>query len=79
MVPNVEERLRFCGDTWSDGDRHHNKGAEWLKNFKGDYSKDGLKQENVRITIEQVKDGCRKFPNWKQLALVESKSFGLRE
>ena len=38
---------------------------EWLKNLKEEYSNDGLEQENVRITIEQVKNGCRKFPSWK--------------
>ena len=65
VVPNAEESLRFWGGIWSDGDRHHNKEAEWLKNLKEEYSNDDLEQENVRITIEQVKNGCRKFPNWK--------------
>ena len=27
VVPNVEESLRFWGDIWSDGDKHHNKEA----------------------------------------------------
>ena len=42
VVPNAEESLRFSGDIWSDGDRHHNKEAEWLKKLKEEYSNDGL-------------------------------------
>ena len=34
IVPNLEESLRFWGDIWSDGDRHHNKEVELLKNLK---------------------------------------------
>ena len=36
-----------------------------MKNLKEEYNNDGLEHENARITIEQVKKGCRKSPNWK--------------
>ena len=62
-TPDPEEATTFWKTIWSEPSSH-NKGAEWLKEVKEKMS-DLRKQENIKISIEDVKLVIRKMSNWK--------------
>ena len=62
--PNAEESKRFWGNIWSIK-KEHNQEAEWLKDLKTGLENENQYQERVIISVEKVRDQCRKMPNWK--------------
>ena len=62
IPPNPEEAIQFWNGIWGNNVRH-NEEAEWIKNQKGKSS--AARQENVTITLADVKDKVKKVPSWK--------------
>ena len=62
--PNAEESKRFWGNIWSI-EKEHNQEVEWLKDLKTGLENENQYQERVIISVEKVRDQCRKMPNWK--------------
>jgi hypothetical protein len=63
LAPDAREARRFWGGIWSEPGRHV-KEAEWLRRVKRWLA--GVdKQEDVRVTTEDVAAGVRRMSNWK--------------
>ena len=62
-VPEPTEATNFWKGIWSVPSEH-NKNADWLKRVK-EKMQDLVKQEDIEITVEDVKNGIRRMSNWK--------------
>ena len=58
-VPDSEESGRFWGDIWSVGKEHDGE-AGWLKDLKNESNGEHI-HEMVRVSVENVKNHCRRF------------------
>ena len=47
---------------WDNGKEHERK-VEWLRELRAE--KDKMKQNEVNITTEMIKEQVKKIPNWK--------------
>ena len=62
IIPDAEEAKKFWTDIWGTP-VDHNGSAEWLENVKIDLSNNH--QDEMNITMEQLKNQLRKVSNWK--------------
>ena len=60
--PNAEESNQFWSDTW-DNEKELERNAEWLTELRAE--KDNMKQNDINITTEMIKEQVKKIPNWK--------------
>ena len=65
-APNAEECTKFWAEIWGVR-KQHNRRAEWLKDLKRERERvnDEHPQERVSISVEKIREQCRKIPNWK--------------
>ena len=62
-VPNADESRTFWSEIW-DNPVEHNDDAEWLREIETE-SKGVNKQDDVKITAQDVRKQTGKIPNWK--------------
>ena len=62
-VPNADESRKFWSEIW-DNPVEHNDDAEWLREIETE-SKGLNKQDDVKITAQDVRKQTGKIPNWK--------------
>ena len=62
-VPNADESRTFWSEIW-DNPVEHNHDAEWLREIETE-SKGVNKQDDVKITAQDVRKQTGKIPNWK--------------
>ena len=62
-VPNEEESRKFWSEIW-DNPVEHNDDAEWLREIETE-SIGVNKQDDVKITAQDVRKQAGKIPNWK--------------
>ena len=62
-VPNADESRKFWSEIW-DNPVEHNDDAEWLRESETE-SKGVNKQDDVKITAQDVRKQTGKIPNWK--------------
>ncbi|XP_063586870.1 uncharacterized protein LOC134764222 [Penaeus indicus] len=63
IVPKAGESRKFWREIW-DNPVEHNDNAEWLRGIENELSRFN-KQDNVKITVQDVKKQTGKIPNWK--------------
>ena len=63
LAPDAREATRFWGSIWSEPGKHGRETA-WLKRVKRWLAR-VEKQEDVRVTTEDVVAGVRRMSNWK--------------
>ena len=63
IKPDAEESLKFWGNIWGK-EIKHNEEAEWLKEVENTY-RHTIKQEEIKITIINLKKQISKIPKWK--------------
>ena len=57
-----EESKQFWSNIW-DNQKEHERNAEWLRELKAE--KDNMKQNDINITAEMIKEQVKKIPYWK--------------
>ena len=62
IPPNSDDATRFWTNIWGNK-KNHNKEAEWIRHQKENMTE--LKQNNINITLEDVKERIKTMPNWK--------------
>ena len=65
MGGNAEESKRigvFWSNVW-DNEKEHERNAEWLRELRAE--KDNMKQNDINITTEIIKEQVKNIPNWK--------------
>ena len=55
--PNAEESKHFRSNIW-DNEKEHERNAEWFR-----AEKDDMKQKDINITTELIKEQVKKIPN----------------
>ena len=60
--PNAEESKQFWNNIW-DNEKQHERNAAWLRELKAE--KDNMKQNDINITAEMIKEQVKKIPYWK--------------
>ena len=60
--PNAEESKQFWSNIW-DNEKEHERNAEWLMELRAE--KGNMKQNDINITTEMIKEQVEKIPNWK--------------
>ena len=60
--PNAEESKQFGSNIW-DNEKEHERNAEWLRELRSE--KDNMKQNDINIKTEMIKEQVKKIPNWK--------------
>ena len=60
--PNAEESKQFWSNIW-DNEKEHGRNAEWLRELRAE--KDNMKQNDMNITTEMLKEQVKKISNWK--------------
>ena len=63
IVPHVNEGRKFWSEIW-DNPVEHNENAEWLREIETELSRVN-KQDDVKITVQDVRKQTGKIPNWK--------------
>ena len=59
---NAEESKQFWSNIW-DNEKEHERNAKWLRELRAE--KDNMKQRDINITTEMIKDQVKKILNWK--------------
>ena len=59
---NAEESKQFWSNMW-DNEQEHERNAKWLRELRAE--KDNMKQRDINITTEMIKDQVKKILNWK--------------
>ena len=59
---NAEESKQFWSNMW-DNEKEHERNAKWLRELRAE--KDNMKQKDINITTEMIKDQVKKILNWK--------------
>ena len=59
---NAVESKQFSSNIW-DNEKEHERNAEWLRELRAE--KDNMKQNDINITTEMIKEQVKKIPNWK--------------
>ena len=62
MKNQMLTRVNNFGVTW-DNEKEHERNAEWLRELRAE--NDNLKQNDINITTEMIKEKVIKIPNWK--------------
>ena len=75
VIPDAEESIKFWKGIWSV-EKFHNRDAEWLKDLKSRSL--CATQQDVLISEANVRQKCKRMPNWKTPGLMECKVFGQR-
>ena len=57
---NAEESKQFWSNIW-DNEKEHERNAEWLRELRAE--KDNMKQNDINITTEMIKEQVKKIPN----------------
>ena len=60
--PNAEESKQFWSIMW-DNEKERERNAEWLRELRAE--KDNMKQNDIDIATEMIKEQVKKIPNWK--------------
>ena len=53
---------RVNNNMW-DNEKEHERNAKWLRELRAE--KDNMKQRDINITTEMIKDQVKKILNWK--------------
>ena len=61
--PDPVEATTFWRKIWSE-EANHNEQASWLEEVEQEFSTTDM-QEDINITLEDVRNGIRKMANWK--------------
>ncbi|MEM7264391.1 MAG: reverse transcriptase domain-containing protein [Pseudomonadota bacterium] len=61
--PNPEDATKFWSDIWST-ETNHDSQAVWIEEVEHELAR-VQKQQNIRITREDINNATRKFANWK--------------
>ena len=56
--PHAEKSKQFQSNIWE-----MRRNAEWLRELRAE--KDNMKQIDINITTEMIKEQVKKIPNWK--------------
>ena len=59
---NAEESKQFWSNIWVN-EKEHERNAKWLRELRAE--KDNMKQRDINITTEMIKDQVKKILNWK--------------
>ena len=63
VIPNGDESRKFWRGIWDNSMKHNDK-AEWRREVEIELG--GVnKQDNMKITVDGVREQLRKTPNWK--------------
>ena len=62
IPPNPQEATKFWSDIWGKT-TYHNQDAEWIDRVEGEL--DGNKQDDIHVSVEDLKGQLRSMPNWK--------------
>ena len=73
--PNAEESKQSWRNIW-DNEQEHKRNAEWLRELKAE--KDNMKQNDINITTEMIKEQVKKIPNWKSPGPDGDQSYWLK-
>ena len=60
--PNAKESKQFWSNIW-DNDKEHERNTEWLRELRA--KKGNMKQNDINITTEMIKEQVKKISNWK--------------
>ena len=60
--PNAEESKQFWINI-CDNKKECERNAEWLRKLRAE--KDNIKQNDINVTTEIIKEQAKKIPNWK--------------
>ena len=60
--PNAEKSKQFWSNIW-DNEKEHERNAEWLRELRAEIDK--MKQNDINVTTEMIKEQVKKIPNWK--------------
>ena len=63
VLPDHTEATSFWSKIWSD-EVVHNEGASWLEDVEVELSTTEV-QEDISITVEDIRNGVSKIANWK--------------
>lgn len=63
-TPDAAESRDFWKSIWSVAEEHE-KGAGWLEDIRSKMEEEVVAQDNVVISVEDVKAGIRRMTNWK--------------
>ena len=74
--PDVEKSRRFWSSIWVTG-KSHTKDIEWLGELRSE--KNGIKHDNIQITIEIVAQQTREISNWKCPGAAGVQCYWLKE
>ena len=74
--PDPIEATTFWRKIWSE-EVSHNERASWLEEVEQEFSTIEV-QEDINITIEDIRTGVSKMANWKAAALILSRVIGSR-
>ena len=73
--PNAEKSKQFWSNIW-DNEKEHERNAEWLRKLRAE--KDNMKQNDINITTEMIKEQVKKIPNWKSPGPDGDQSYWLK-
>ena len=59
---NAEESKQFWSKIW-DNEKEDERNAEWLRELRAE--KDNMKQNDININTEMIKEQVKKNSNWK--------------
>ena len=60
--PNAEDSKQFWSNIW-DNEKEHERNAQWLRELRAE--KDNMKQNDINMTTEMIKEQVRKILTWK--------------
>ena len=75
MIPDAEESIKFWKGIWSV-EKFHNRDAEWLKDLKNRSL--CVTQQDVLISEANVRQKCKRMPNWKTPGFDGAQGFWLK-
>ena len=62
MKNEMLKRVNNFSVPW-DNEKEHERNAEWLRELRAE--KDNMKQHDISIATEMIKEQVKKIPNWK--------------
>ena len=69
VLPDPTEATSFWSKIWSE-EVGHNEGASWLKDVEVELSTTDV-QNDITITVEDIRNGVSKMANWKAASPVQ--------
>ena len=73
---NVEQKKQFWSNIW-DNEKKHERNAEWLRELR--LEKDNMKQNDINITPQMIKQQVKKISNWKSRGPDRVQGYWLRK